>query len=211
MCIEGFEFVGNFVVSGELVVDAILGLDFLQQHNCVIDVGKKLLKFPSVDLSVGLQDAGRCKQVTQFVGVVTMHEITVPAVSEMEIIVKPLCNVGSGIWMIENNPTVSCGVMVARAVMCSNKETFPIRVLNPRDSSIVLQKGVELAKMELIEQDLVQLNAASVGKSSGKESSVDQAELWNLVLGAGDQLNQNEKEMLFSLLMEYKDVFFFQE
>ncbi|KAL5486484.1 hypothetical protein EMCRGX_G018971 [Ephydatia muelleri] len=210
VCIEGFEFVGNFVVSGELVVDAILGLDFLQQHNCVIDVGKKLLKFPSVDLSVGLQDAGRCKQVTQFVGVVTMHEITVPAVSEMEIIVKPLCNVGSGIWMIENNPTVSCGVMVARAVMCSNKETFPIRVLNPRDSSIVLQKGVELAKMELIEQDLVQLNAASVGKSSGKESSVDQAELWNLVLGAGDQLNQNEKEMLFSLLMEYKDVFSFR-
>eukprot|EP00731_Ephydatia_muelleri_P033667 Em0035g4a len=159
VCIEGFEFVGNFVVSGELVVDAILGLDFLQQHNCVIDVGKKLLKFPSVDLSVGLQDA----------------------VSEMEIIVKPLCN-----------------------------ETFPIRVLNPRDSSIVLQKGVELAKMELIEQDLVQLNAASVGKSSGKESSVDQAELWNLVLGAGDQLNQNEKEMLFSLLMEYKDVFSFR-
>ena len=43
VCIEGFEFVGNFVVSGELVVDAILGLDFLQQHNCVIDVGKKLL------------------------------------------------------------------------------------------------------------------------------------------------------------------------
>ena len=123
---------------------------------------------------------------------------------------KPLCNVGSGIWMIENNPTVSCGVMVARAVMCSNKETFPIHVLNPRDSSIVLQKGVELAKMELIEQDLVQLNAASVGKSSGKESSVDQAELWNLVLGAGDQLNQNEKEMLFSLLMEYKDVFSFR-
>ena len=210
VCIEGFEFVGNFVVSGELVVDAILGLDFLQQHNCVIDVGKKLLKFPSVDLSVGLPDAGRCKQVTQVVGVVTMHEITVPAVSEMEIIVKPLCNVGSGIWMIENNPTVSCGVMVARAVMCSNKETFPIRVLNPRDSSIVLQKGVELAKMELIEQDRVQLNAASVGKSSGKESSVDQAELWNLVLGAGDQLNQNEKEMLFSLLMEYKDVFSFR-
>eukprot|EP00731_Ephydatia_muelleri_P024875 Em0016g1146a len=174
VCIEGFEFVGNFVVS------------------------------------VGLQDAGRCKQVTQFVGVVTMHEITVPAVSEMEIIVKPLCNVGSGIWMIENNPTVSCGAMVARAVMCSNKETFPIRVLNPCDSSIVLQKGVELAKMELIEQDLVQLNAASVGKSSGKESSVDQAELWNLVLGAGDQLNQNEKEMLFSLLMEYKDVFSFR-
>ena len=210
VCIEGFEFVGNFVVSGELVVDAILGLDFLQQHNCVIDVGKKLLKFPSVDLSVGLQDAGGCKQVTQFVGVVTMHEITVPAVSEMEIMVKPLCDVGSGTWMIENNPAVSCGVMVARAVMCSNKETFPIRVLNPRDSSIVLQKGVELAKMELIEQDLVQLNAASVGKSSGKESSVDQAELWNLVLGAGDQLDQNEKEMLFSLLMEYKDVFSFR-
>eukprot|EP00731_Ephydatia_muelleri_P036277 Em0229g3a len=188
VCIEGFEFVGNFVVSGELVVDAILGLDFLQQHNCIIDVGKKLLKFPSVDLSVGLQDA----------------------VSEMEIMVKPLCNVGSGIWMIENNPAVSCGVMVARAVMCSNKETFPIRVLNPRDSSIVLQKGVELAKMELIEQDLVQLNAASVGKSSGKESSVDQAELWSLVLGAGDQLDQNEKEILFSLLMEYKDVFSFR-
>ena len=39
--IGGTEFEGSFVVSDGLVVDAIVGLDFFQKHNCVIDSGKK--------------------------------------------------------------------------------------------------------------------------------------------------------------------------
>ena len=38
--IGGTEFEGSFVVSDGLVVDAIVGLDFIQKHNCVIDSEK---------------------------------------------------------------------------------------------------------------------------------------------------------------------------
>ena len=54
----GTEFEGSFVVSDGLVVDAIVGLDFIQKHNCVIDSGKKLLRFPAVNLSVAAADPG---------------------------------------------------------------------------------------------------------------------------------------------------------
>lgn len=39
--IRGAKFEVTFAVSSDLVVDGIIGLDFLHRHACVIDAGKK--------------------------------------------------------------------------------------------------------------------------------------------------------------------------
>ena len=110
VCLLGVlhEFEGSFVVSDGLVVDAIVGLDFIQKHNCVIDSGKKLLRFPAVNLSVGLHGvrAAADKNTTknrESVGLVTMQQILVPPESEMELMVKAAGSVTEGVWMVENN------------------------------------------------------------------------------------------------------------
>ena len=47
MSIRGTQFEAKFVVSSDLWVDGIiLGLDFIEQHDCVIDIVKKVLNFP---------------------------------------------------------------------------------------------------------------------------------------------------------------------
>ena len=44
--------------------------------------------------------------------------------------------------------------MVAQGLVCPNKNGLvPVQVLNPRDEQVILRKGVQLAKMELIEED----------------------------------------------------------
>ena len=40
------------VTADDITVDAILGLDFLEANNCVIDCGLKLLTFPTKKLSI---------------------------------------------------------------------------------------------------------------------------------------------------------------
>ena len=56
--IGSIPFEGTFIVSGDLLVDAILGLDFIERHHCVIDCENKVLKFPRVNFSVGMQNDG---------------------------------------------------------------------------------------------------------------------------------------------------------
>ena len=202
-------------MSDGLVVDAIVGLDFIQKHNCVIDSGKKLLRFSAVNLSVGLHGvhAAADKNTTknmESVGLVTMEKILVPSESEMELIVKAAGSVTEGVWMVENNSASFHGVIVARAVACPKDGLIPICVINSRHCSLPLKKGVELAKMEIIEQGCIWTVSAPGKRKIEGVSSVDQETLWSLVSKAGKHLNTQEKEQLFLLLHEYADVFSFR-
>ena len=121
---------------------------------------KKLLRFSAVNLSVGLHGvhAAADKNTTknmESVGLVTMEKILVPSESEMELIVKAAGSVTEGVWMVENNSASFHGVIVARAVACPKDGLIPICVINSRHCSLPLKKGVELAKMEIIEQGCI--------------------------------------------------------
>ena len=193
-------------------VDAIVGLDFIQKHNCVIDSGKKLLRFPAVNLSVGLHGVRAAAdkntpQNMESVGLITMQNILVPPESEMELMVKAAGSVTEGVWMVENNSASFHGVIVARAVACPKDWLISIRVINPRHCSLPLKKGVELAKMEIDEQDCLSTVSAPGKRKIEGVSSVDQETLWSLASKAGKHLNTQEKEQLFLLLREYADVF----
>eukprot|EP00731_Ephydatia_muelleri_P015802 Em0009g226a len=63
-----------------------------------------------------------------------------------------------------------------------------------------LKKGVELAKMEIDEQDCLSTVSAPGKRKIEGVSSVDQETLWSLASKAGKHLNTQEKEQLFLLL-----------
>ena len=48
--LKGSPFMVTCIVTDDITVDAILGLDFLEANNCVIDCGLQLLTFPSQKL-----------------------------------------------------------------------------------------------------------------------------------------------------------------
>jgi hypothetical protein len=96
----------------------------------VIDCENKVLKFPLVNLSVGLQNDGNAVESQQSgtVRFVTTQKVIVPPESEMEIMLKPTDSKDSiaGVWMVENNPKMPHGVIV-----CPNNGLIPVRILNP--------------------------------------------------------------------------------
>ena len=174
--IGSIPFKGTFIVSGDLLVDAILGLDFIERHHCVIDCENKVLKFPRVNLSVGMQNDGNAVESQQSgtARLVTTQKVIVSPESELEIMLKPTDSKDSiaGVWMVENNPKMPHGVIVARAIVCPNNGLIPVRILNPRDCSILLKKGAELAMMERVECDSIS-NVSTVNMS-GEVSPADQ-------------------------------------
>ena len=88
------------------MVDAILGLDFLGANSSVIDCGRRVLTFPSGEMSCSLTDV----PVKIVAGLVTSTIITIPAASEMEIMIKPESPVGNGTWIVESDMLVDVGL-----------------------------------------------------------------------------------------------------
>ena len=69
--------------------------------------------------------------------------------------------------------------MVANAVVSPSSSVVPVRILNSCDEMVVLKIGIQIASMELLEQDLV-INISTVMKNA--EVSLEcQNILWGLV------------------------------
>eukprot|EP00731_Ephydatia_muelleri_P027663 Em0019g536a len=205
-------FNGSFVIASDLWVEAIVGLDFIRAHKCVIDCSNNTISFKSADVSVELLSPKAMEEMSSTVrsiGLVTTERILVPPECEMELMVTPVDNTVralGGVWMVENDSKLSHGVIVARAITCPSDGLVPIRILNPRECSIELKKGTELAKMDHIEQGSI----LNVSVTTSRESSTTNQLLWEMVNKVGDCLGTKEKEQLYVLLQEYADVFCFR-
>ena len=188
----------------------ILGLDFLGANSSVIDCGRKLLTFPSREIFFSLTDVP-VRVDTGSIGLITNRSITVPAASEIEIMIKARSPVAEGMWIVEGDLVRRHGVMVANAIVhpcCS--ALIPVRLLNPRDTPVTVKKGKQIAKMELAESCTTTTSISAISVDT-ELSSKDEQALWDLVLKVGNHISAAEKEQLFSVLVEYKDTFALHE
>eukprot|EP00731_Ephydatia_muelleri_P039226 Em1238g1a len=202
--LNGMPFKVMCVVTDDIMVEAILGLDFVNAHNGIIDCGSKRLTFPSRNISVPLQMQS-CPLQQNPIGLIVKEKIVIPAASEVELMVDLATPVAKGTWVVTGNTSARHGVMVAHAVVCPNAKPVPVRVVNPREEIVVLKKGTEIAHMELLEQDpVIEISTVAEKFNISRE---DQSLLWEMVSRVGDDVNKDEKEELFSLLLEFADVF----
>ena len=204
---KGTPFMVTCIVTDDITIEAILGLDFLEANSCVIDCGQKVLTFPSQKLSIPFLSKTTTEQGVATVGLVLKEKIVVPAGSEMEVMVKIAGPVTNSTWVVGHKSATCNGVMVANAVVSPSSNVVPVRILNPRDEMVVLKKGTQIASMELLEQDPV-INISTVMKNA--EVSLEcQNILWDLVSKVGSHISESEREQLYSLLVEFADVFSF--
>eukprot|EP00731_Ephydatia_muelleri_P012982 Em0007g292a len=202
--LNGMPFKVMCVVTDDIMVEAILGLDIVNAHNGIIDCGSKRLTFPSRNISVPLQMQS-CPLQQNPIGLIVKEKIVIPAASEVELMVDLATPVAKGTWVVTGNTSARHGVMVAHAVVCPNAKPVPVRVVNPREEIVVLKKGTEIAHMELLEQDpVIEISTVAEKFNISRE---DQSLLWEMVSRVGDDVNKDEKEELFSLLLEFADVF----
>ena len=162
--VKGKQLNAKFIITDDVKVDAILGLDFLKENHCMIDCSKRVITFPPKDFSLPLDDSPRGGD-TRTIGLVINSVTTVPAGCELELMVTPLEKIESGAWILEGEVASRHGVMVAHALVCPNNQSVPIRVLNPREQPVVLKKGDLIARMEPVEQRPINVNSVGITPS----------------------------------------------
>ena len=185
-----------------------MGLDFLEAHECTIQIQKKLLMLPKHSVSLPLRRA-KATSTPSIASVRIQQTQHVPAQSEVEIMAQVDDFISGGEWIIEQDPQKPLSVMVARAVVTPMHGKFPIRILNLGDDSVDLHQGMKLAVAERLDQDSVAIKTVSPaagGTSRTEDTNGLLSYLWETVEG-NDTMGELDKNKFYHLLVAYRDVF----
>ena len=107
MIMAGESFLVDFVVVAILRAQLILGLDFLESHQCVVNTGQKTLHLK--DRAVPMRTATNCAQLS----VALQESIHVAAFSEVEVMAESREVLGDGVWLHERYlPVLVAGAVV---------------------------------------------------------------------------------------------------
>ena len=92
--------------------EGILGLDFLQEYNCTIDLSIPVLQIPERGLEVPLQGTHKVHHSSSDVKLV--NAVNIPARSELEVVAKTRVDVADeGTWLMEEKSNCKHPAFVA--------------------------------------------------------------------------------------------------
>ena len=194
----------EMVIVSPLTSEAILGIDFLQAQQAMIDLGQGVLHLrqSGCDISLGVPTPLKSCTDTQQVRMITTTMVPPRAVmtvsAQFEVPVE-------GVWLVEEALTKQSRLAVGRCVVEPSSTDVPVCVLNVSDEPVTLYAGAIVATLQPVELPAT-VNAADQGP--GPVVSDDKRQLlWDLVDGCSMNLSEGERDLFFSLLLKHADVF----
>ena len=111
-------------------------------------------------------------------------------------------------YIVETNQTKNTFV-AARALVNPTTGAIPVRLLNPCSEATTIYKGTKIATLEEVVEPDSPISAVTVtNESRDTNSQTDlNAALWNIVSSSDTELDSNQQQDLYRLLLEFHDVF----
>ena len=201
--------VGSFQAKQEMWVaeiedECILGLDFLQQHNCRVDLKEGVLhigteQVPLQQPRVTKPTCCRCYTTTP---------ITIPPTSEMIVPTKAEAEwIRWAVLQPEETETTLAhrGILVGRTLVDLQRGNIPVRLMNLSQQPQHIQKGTPLATCEpvlSVVQTAVEPALTNVSLSDSLPPHVRV-----LYERAAPNLLPHQRQQLHSLLLDYANLF----
>ena len=205
----------DFLVAAGLSSDAIIGLDFLEKHEAVINLGQGVLHLKGRAIPL-LKTSPICVPGANSTSInLRINEtIELPAMSGMDIIVQaPAFSTREHDWLVEATQQET-SFIVANAVVTpwesENTLDIPVRLVNPSSLPLTIRKHTNVAQLNQL--DNISINAVDVQCGNNDDPPLTvcphtQQVLWDMVEQSDVNLSESQKQQLYSLLLGYSDVF----
>ena len=204
-------FIQDFHVLDELHQNLIIGMDFLKHFKAVIDMISQTLTLHINDQQVTTK---LCEPPSVSSLLRTYQNCMLPAQSETLVPVR----VNKKIWnqpmsCMLAEPTINLAskfsISAARCLIAVKEGKSVLRVINPTDASISLNKGTVIGKANTImpacvsllttgESDNITPNSVQLNRCSSNEIPIDLED---------SDLDSREKSSLTNFLKGYRDIF----
>ena len=188
----------EFVVA-DISVEGILGMDFLQKNDCVIDIVKRKLILKE-DIAVPLEFLGSfgCFRV------ISTDTTSIPPQSEVlikgKVCTKDNLQLQLQDSLLEPNESFirKTDTFIGRSLV-SAQEVVPVRILNLSDDTKVVYKGTYLA-------DISPVCTLQSGASNTSKTNLTK-ELDSLLQRSSQYLDANQQQVARNFLSEYQHLF----
>ena len=137
----------ELIVVNALTSEGILGVNFLEANDCVLDLARG--KLCSGGTQISLHAKQLQENTTGHVEVVVPETLTIAAASKIEIMGRMPLNC-EGTWMVEDKPVKKQLVIIARAIVVPQNGLVPLRIINLDYKPTTIYKGTKVASAEAI-------------------------------------------------------------
>jgi transposase InsO family protein len=190
------------VVVSPLTSEAILGLDFLQAQQAVVDLGNKTLSLRESGCSIPFDTPAPVMSCANIQQVRTSRTVEVSGRSVTEVPAY-FDTPGDGVWLLEEAMARGNPLAIARAIIEPTSTSTLVCVLNASTEPVTLYAGAVIATIQPIDLPV------EVGGIDCQVPDVDEQKrevLWKLVEGSAADLTPGEREIFYNLLLSYADV-----
>ncbi|KAL5475516.1 hypothetical protein EMCRGX_G025342 [Ephydatia muelleri] len=205
----GKMFAVDTVIVESLTSEGILGLDFLEKYECIIDAANGVLTLGDSGLHIQLQKATRSKSTEPAlpVHVCLDDTIVIPPRSEVLTFATTFADV-RGTWLVDEQTTKNnVAVRVARAIVHPQDSKVPVCLLNPRDVPVTMYKGMTIGEIEELRSNDVPVDNVQKANTVTKLDPKKRQMLLSLAETIGAHVSKEEQVQFSNLLLEYGDIF----
>ena len=191
----------NTIVTKLGKLKAILGMDFLQNHNCE-------LKLSEAELVIGHQNVKLKKHKNTTCARVKLSENgVIPPQSEKLVkgYIEGNCQGEFGMIEPDKNLQQRKGLLFAKSLNNTREKEIVISVLNLNDKSVKLKKNLTVGTIDTVQVIDKQITPDSSEKQTIFEDLPEH--LHELIQKSSSDLTFENKEKLKDLLIEFQDVF----
>lgn len=178
------------VLIADITDDCIIGLDFLRDQKCVVDVSKGVLSFPEQE--VFLEGARSC-------AVYCLKTTTLPPRSETLVKVRFPHNVCQGRSVVIENCGDHPSWITARTLAMTGKGAL-VRVINLSGDEVQLRRDCVIGRCDA-GQSIRRLKTAREPKSCQRD------DVTPLLAHCKDKLSERELQQAKRLLLDFNDIF----
>ena len=182
------------VVVSPLTSEAILGIDFLQSQQAVIDLGCGRLSLKESGCEISLDTPLQTLSCTHSQQARTFETVEVPPCCVMEVSAH-LETAVEGVWLVEGTVSGASQLAVARALVQPTSTTIPVCILNTSDEPATLYTGAVIAVLEPIE---LPAEVDAVVDTTPEVSDDKREMLWQLVQECGAELSAGERDIFYT-------------
>ena len=196
------------LVVDNLTTEGILGLDFLKEYRCLVDLGENKLKISQNSICIPLEHNTEGAILNQ-INVTIAQTVCIPARSELEVLAETNRDIDNGAtWLLEGQQMKESPLVVARALVRPHNNTVIVRLLNPDTKPFTLHKKSKIALMEPIDNLCVCSAEATTNDNTSQVLTEEKKHiLWDMVCNCHADLSDLERESLFFLLLQFGDIF----
>ena len=205
LVIEGHPTTLQAYVADELEEPCILGLDYLQMNDCVLDFKEMQMKINGIPVPLSASANESNHVATKALRIRVAETIRLPPGSEAIIKCKTEGPGLDSVGIVEAGVIRRSGVLVGRTVVDTQSPTMPVMVANLSSSPVRLQAGTYVGACEPV--DIVESTNEGVNESTYTSWSALPPHLSDLMDRSSDGLTSEERTKARELLIEFTDVF----